>query len=175
MGGNANLLWCWGQQTGFSLVLACRLEFHLLTQSGILSITECPGKESWNWTDPKLYEYPWALPSGLLKLQEYSLFKIWEIVPQLRGIWIFYLVRSLEGNMKILVLNCISARDFHLFLLIIQNLEQLSQSFPTIFLTYFCYFLCVGGSLSPFPYNVLCTKKVFKIVLKLWPELTIKG
>lgn len=73
MGGNANLLWCWGQQTGSSLVLACRLEFHLLTRSSIFSITECPGKENWNWAEPKLNEYPWALPSGLLKLQEYSL------------------------------------------------------------------------------------------------------
>lgn len=71
----------------------------------------------------------------LMKLQEYSLSKIWETVFQLRGIWTFCLVGSLEVNMKILVLNCISARNFHLFLLIIQISEQPPQSadFPYYF------------------------------------------
>lgn len=47
----------------------------------------------------------------------------------------FCLVRSLEVNMKILAWNCIFVQDFHLFLLMIQILEQPPQSadFPYSF------------------------------------------
>lgn len=70
-----------------------------------------------------------------MKLQEYSLPENEEIILQLRGIWIFFPVSSLEVNMKNTDLNHISARDFYLFLLIIQILQQhpAANTFPNYF------------------------------------------
>lgn len=69
-----------------------------------------------------------------MKLQEYSLSKNGEIILQLRGVWIFFPVSSLEVNMKNTDLNDTSARGFDLFLLIIQELEQTPT--PNIFPNY---------------------------------------
>lgn len=106
-----------------------------------------------------------------MKLQEYSLSKIWEVVLQLRGIRTFCLVGSLEVNMKILVLNCISARNFHLFLLIIQISEQPPQSadFPYYFSYLFLLLPLCRQFTQPIPLQCLMhNKKVLKKVLKTY-------
>lgn len=60
-----------------------------------------------------------------------------KIILQLRIIFLFFPVSSLEMNMKNMDLNHISARGYLLFLLIIQTLEEKKKSQTNIFLNYF--------------------------------------
>ena len=109
-----------------------------------------------------------------MKLQEYSLFENGDFICQLRTIWIFSPVSSLEVN-KNTDLNHTSARGFYLlFLLQVQMLEKSTSDF---FLNYFWYFPCVGNSFSPFSCTAFCTKKVEKVMaqsqcLRIGPNLS---
>lgn len=83
-----------------------------------------------------------------MKLYEHSLPESGEIILQLRRIWIFFPVSSLEMNVKNTDLNHASARGFYLFLLIVQTLEQHP---PNIFLIIFDTFLVQAVHLAHFP------------------------
>lgn len=147
----------WGQQTSSSLLSAFRPGFCFLSQSILLNISECPEKEKKKKQQCKLNKMKtvWIYMSSAFWLTEATtLPQNGKIILQLRIIFLFFPVSSLEMNMKNMDLNHISARGYLLFLLIIQTLEEKKKSQTNIFLNYFWHFPWLCSSFSPFLWSL---------------------